>query len=80
MLCKADGGPSSKGPRFEAVAQGTTSAGLPPLEVVAFVGDNVQDFPGLGQAIRTQGDEAFALFGARFFLLPNPMYGSWERN
>lgn len=78
MLCRPDAGPSDKNPRFEAVARGT--AGLPPLDVVAFVGDNVQDFPGQGQAIRAKGDEAFAEFGGRFFILPNPMYGSWERN
>jgi predicted secreted acid phosphatase len=75
-----DGGPSDKNPRFEAVERGTTAAGLPPLEIVAFVGDNVRDFPGQSQAIRKQGDEAFAAFGARFFVLPNPMYGSWEGN
>ncbi len=80
MLCKPEGGPSDKNPRFEAVARGTTSAGLPPLEVVAFVGDNVQDFPGLSQEIRKQPDDAFAPFGVRYFLLPNPMYGSWEKN
>jgi predicted secreted acid phosphatase len=34
----------------------------------------------LSPAIRQQADEAFAHFGARFFALPNPMYGSWERN
>ena len=80
MLCKPDAGPSDKNPRFEAVARGTTPAGLPPLDVVVFLGDNVQDFPGQSQAIRQQGDEAFLPFGARFFVLPNPMYGSWERN
>jgi 5'-nucleotidase (lipoprotein e(P4) family) len=80
MLCKPDGGPSDKTPRFEAVGRGTTPAGLPPLEVVAFVGDNVLDFPGQSQAIRTQGDDAFEAFGVRFFVLPNPMYGSWEKN
>jgi 5'-nucleotidase (lipoprotein e(P4) family) len=80
MLCKPDGGPSDKNPRLEAVARGTTPAGLPPLDVVAVVGDNIQDFPGLSQAIRKEGDDAFAPFGARFFVLPNPMYGSWERN
>ena len=78
MLCRPDAGPSDKNPRFEAVARGT--AGLPPLDVVAFVGDNVQDFPELDQAIRARSDEAFAEFGGRFFMLPNPMYGSWERN
>jgi 5'-nucleotidase (lipoprotein e(P4) family) len=80
MLCMPDGGPSDKNPRFEAVERGTTPAGLPPLEIVAFVGDNIRDFPGQSQAIRKQGDEAFAPFGVRFFLLPNPMYGSWEGN
>jgi 5'-nucleotidase (lipoprotein e(P4) family) len=80
MLCKPDGGSSDKNPRFEAVANGTAREGLPPLDVVAFVGDNILDFPGLSQEIRKQGDSAFAPFGARFFLLPNPMYGSWERN
>ena len=80
MLCMPDGGPSDKNPRFEAVVRGTTPAALPPLEVVAFVGDNIRDFPGQSQAIRRQGDEAFEAFGARFFLLPNPMYGSWEAN
>jgi 5'-nucleotidase (lipoprotein e(P4) family) len=78
MLCMAEGGPSDKNRRFEAVATGTTAAGLPPLEVVAFLGDNIRDFPGLGQSVREQPDQAFAAFGTRFFLLPNPMYGSWE--
>ena len=80
MLCKPDAGPSDKNPRYESVLRGTTPAGLPPLEIVAFVGDNIQDFPSLSQAIRKQGDDAFADFGVRFFALPNPMYGSWERN
>jgi 5'-nucleotidase (lipoprotein e(P4) family) len=80
MLCKPEGGPSDKNPRFEAVARGTAAAGLPPLDVVAFLGDNIQDFPGLSQKTRDEGDDAFALFGGRYFLLPNPMYGSWERN
>jgi 5'-nucleotidase (lipoprotein e(P4) family) len=78
MLCKPDGGPSDKNPRFEAVARGTTPAGLPPVEIVAFVGDNIQDFPGLSQAINKESDEAFSQFGVRFFVLPNPMYGSWN--
>jgi 5'-nucleotidase (lipoprotein e(P4) family) len=79
MLCKPDAGPSDKNPRFEAVASGTTPAGWPPLDVVAFVGDNVRDFPGLSQAMRAQGDEAFAPFATRYFVVPNPMYGSWEQ-
>ena len=26
-----------------------------------------------------RGAPAFAEFGKRFFIIPNPMYGSWER-
>jgi 5'-nucleotidase (lipoprotein e(P4) family) len=79
MLCRADNGPSDKNPRFEAVAAGKSPASPGPLDVVAFVGDNILDFPKLSQAIR-QGELAgFSEFGVRFFLLPNPMYGSWER-
>jgi 5'-nucleotidase (lipoprotein e(P4) family) len=78
MLCKPDAGPRDKNPRFEAVANGTTPAGLPPLDIVAFLGDNIFDFPGLSQAIVKQGDDPFAQFGVRFFVFPNPMYGSWR--
>lgn len=78
MLCRPDGAPSTKAPRFEAVANGTTPAGGPPLEVVAFVGDNILDFPTMTQASRQAGDAAFTDFGQRFFLIPNPMYGSWQ--
>jgi 5'-nucleotidase (lipoprotein e(P4) family) len=78
ILCRPDEGPGDKGPRLGAVTRGTTGAGLPPLEIVAVLGDNIRDFPGLSQEIRKKGDEAFADFGARFFVFPNPMYGSWE--
>ena len=47
-------------------------------EIVAFVGDNILDFPALNQSIKTQGEAAFSEFGVRFFLIPNPMYGSWQ--
>jgi len=42
------------------------------------VGDNILDFPALSQAIRPKGESAFTDFGTRFFMLPNPMYGSWQ--
>jgi 5'-nucleotidase (lipoprotein e(P4) family) len=69
ILCM--GGTSDKNPRFEAVAAG--SADAPPLEVLMWVGDNIQDFPGMSQQ---QYD--LSEFGTRFFALPNPGYGSWE--
>jgi 5'-nucleotidase (lipoprotein e(P4) family) len=80
VLCRADPAKSSKDPRFEAVAQGRAPSTLPPLRVVMWVGDNIQDFPGQSQALRTGPDSAFADFGHRFVVLPNPMYGSWEKN
>jgi 5'-nucleotidase (lipoprotein e(P4) family) len=77
MLCHT--GVSDKNPRFEAVQSGLLPSTLPPLVVVAYVGDNVQDFPKLSQAIKGGGDAAFAEFGSRYFVIPNPMYGSWDR-
>jgi predicted secreted acid phosphatase len=79
VLCQPPG-PSDKNPRFEAVARGGAADGLPPLRVVMYIGDNVRDFPGLTQAIRTAPASAFDEFGRSWFLLPNPMYGSWESN
>jgi 5'-nucleotidase (lipoprotein e(P4) family) len=78
MLCRPDGTPSDKNPRFEAVAAGKTAAGSAPLEIVAVIGDNIQDFPRLNQAIRSKGDAGFGEFGTRYFVVPNPMYGSWQ--
>ena len=45
-----------------------------------FVGDNILDFPALSQDIRKQPASAFGKFGSEYFLLPNSMYGSWEKN
>ena len=77
VLCQRD--ESDKNPRFERVRNGTATEGLPPLAVLAWVGDNIHDFPGLSQEIRDD-PAAFADFGRRFFALPNPLYGSWQRN
>jgi 5'-nucleotidase (lipoprotein e(P4) family) len=78
VLCRR--GVSDKNPRFESVQSGTAGGGLPPLEVVQWLGDNIQDFPRMTQSARAGGPAAFALFGERYFVLPNPMYGSFERN
>ena len=78
MLCRPDGTPSDKNPRFEAVAAGRSPASATAVEVVAFVGDNIQDFPAMTQAVKAKGAAGFAEFGTRFFMVPNPMYGSWQ--
>jgi len=80
VLCRPDGAPTSapKTPRFDAVAAGQTAVSRTPVEILAFVGDNIQDFPNATQALRAQGVAAFSEFGVRWFVLPNPMYGSWQ--
>lgn len=78
ILCKKD--TSDKNARFKAVASGSAAPGLPALEIVAFLGDNIQDFPDESQELASKEDSAFSEFGSTFFVLPNPMYGSWEKN
>ena len=80
VLCRTDRANGSKDPRFEAVQRGTAPSVLPPLDVLMWVGDNIQDFPHLTQALRAAPDSALAGFGEKYIVLPNPMYGSWERN
>lgn len=52
-------------------------------EVIAYVGDNLLDFP-LGLFKANESVRAFAVaktapkFGKKYIMLPNPDYGSWE--
>lgn len=78
MLCRPNDMPSDKNPRFASVANGRAFNSSSSVDVVAFVGDNILDFPNLAQTTRARGAEGFAEFGVRFFLVPNPMYGSWQ--
>ncbi|MDH3496607.1 MAG: hypothetical protein OER21_07585 [Gemmatimonadota bacterium] len=41
------------------------------LPVLAYLGDDLRDFPTV--------DEEPGAFGDRWFVLPNPTYGTWER-
>lgn len=78
MLCQTDTG--QKEPRWDTIQKGTASPEYPPLKIVMWLGDNIGDFPDLDQGTREKGPEAFRAFGTRFFVVPNPMYGSWQRN
>ncbi len=78
VLCQV-GGVGDKNPRFESVQEGRVPT-LPPLRVVMWVGDNIQDFPDLAQEVRLAAPASFDPFGSRYWILPNPMYGSWTRN
>jgi len=77
LLCQPKG-ESNKNPRFERVQNGTAESGVPALKVVAWICDNIQDFPNLTQAARND-PAALAEFGTKYFVLPNPMYGSWQQ-
>ena len=80
MLCRPDGATPNKQPRYESIVDGTARPGLRPLEIVLWVGDNILDFPQLSPKDRKSGETAFAEFGGRFIIIPNPVYGSWETN
>lgn len=80
--------PSDKNPRFNAINTGkydstqmVWSNTLPAHKVIAYFGDNIQDFPKFNQAkmqALDKNDNVFNQFGNGYFILPNPMYGSWE--
>ena len=78
VLCRVNR-VSDKNPRYDAITDGTATPGIPAVEVVMWVGDNIQDFPHMSQAARTDPG-LLAPFGDRWFMLPNPMYGSFEGN
>jgi len=47
--------------------------------IVALVGDDLRDFIDR-PVFEARQAELMPLFGTRWFLLPNPIYGSWERS
>lgn len=57
--------------------------------VVAYLGDNLADFPGATEQPRDVAEHlaarlkkvesAGALWGTRWFMLPNPIYGDWDQ-
>lgn len=87
VLCRAE--EREKEPRWDALSAGAADAWpeaqrnstdpLPELTILLWLGDNVGDFPLQDQEIRHQ-PEPLVEFGNRFFVFPNPMYGSWEDN
>lgn len=75
LLCKGD--VSDKSPRRQAVAR--------THRILLLIGDDLGDFLSLPKARQTVECRAAAVaafgdyWGERWFMLPNPMYGSWER-
>lgn len=82
--------PSDKNPRFNAVIHACYNANemvwsnkLPAHAVVAYFGDNIQDFPIFKQATvyaLPDDTQQYAKFSQGYFILPNPLYGSWQAN
>ena len=80
LVCRPDDGEDRKEGRWKSVEAGTAVPGAAPFELLVWVGDNIQDFPDQSQALVGRDETAFADFGVRFFALPNPVYGTWEKN
>lgn len=76
LLCKSN--TSQKEPRWQSIEDGTAEPAFGPLEIAAYVGDSITDFPDLDQTLRERDEAAYDNFGSRFFVIPNPMYGDWQ--
>lgn len=51
-----------------------------PHSIAFSVGDNVLDFPCVTQSEARATASFVPMMGKEYFLLPNPLYGSWEKN
>lgn len=77
LLCKTDNN-SDKSPRRTLVAAEN--------RILLLIGDDFNDFVSLPRELGTVAErfnavDAFARYwGERWFMLPNPTYGSWERS
>ncbi len=81
LLLKPEKSTSSKQERIKQVDE--------KYHVIAYLGDNLGDFPGESElpqdlaqqlaARRKTVESAVDLWGTRYFMLPNPVYGSWDQ-
>jgi 5'-nucleotidase (lipoprotein e(P4) family) len=76
-LCLQKNPQDPKSNRRREVVTGAGDCSWPgrPTSIVAFVGDQLGDFPAAAEQIAETGTDA--AFGHRCFLLPNSMYGAW---
>jgi len=87
VLCRTDD--REKEPRWDALKDGAASQWPQaqfgqnpvsgPVTILMWLGDNIGDFPDHDQEIRKQA-EPMSEYGDRYFVFPNPVYGSWESN
>jgi acid phosphatase len=76
-LCLQKTPQHTKADRRKEIVSGTGECAWPgqPTQVVAFVGDQLGDFPAAAEQIPQTGTDS--AFGRVCFLLPNSMYGGW---
>lgn len=76
-LCLATDSTYTKRVRRQEVAEGRGNCGWTgtPSPVVVFLGDQMGDFPAAGETDPDAGKDD--VFGRRYFILPNPLYGQW---
>jgi len=79
-LCLLKTPEHTKAERRHEIVTGAGDCAWPsqPAQVVVFVGDQLGDFPAAQEQIPQTGTDA--AFGRVCFLLPNSMYGNWERS
>lgn len=79
LLCTLDTKEYTKVVRRKELATGDGRCAFPgvPLRVVAFMGDQMTDFPRDGEQATFPGAGDDREFGRTFFIIPNPMYGQW---
>jgi 5'-nucleotidase (lipoprotein e(P4) family) len=76
LMVRTDPNSSSKEPRRQSVSRS--------YRIVLLMGDNLNDFSDVFENAKTVDarlnvvDQNKTKFGARFIVLPNPMYGDWE--
>ncbi|CAJ79328.1 hypothetical protein FTL_0889 [Francisella tularensis subsp. holarctica LVS] len=47
--------------------------------MIAYFGDNIQDFPQMTQKnMRNVDNHKYTIFGEKYYIFTNPMYGSWQ--
>ena len=78
-LCLQKTPQHTKAQRRHEIVTGSGDCAWPsqPAQVILFVGDQLGDFPAASEQIPQTGTDS--AFGRVCFLLPNSMYGNWEK-
>ncbi|MCA9731149.1 MAG: hypothetical protein H6696_07090 [Deferribacteres bacterium] len=83
LLCRQSKSDTKEVRRREIMQASGRCAGLPRKNIIALFGDNLKDFYEVDASAGLENIRKNAMlddrWGTQFFVLPNPMYGSWER-